>query len=181
MNPSIQVYWSFAGPINEPAAERFVKQLPFMMQMPVDAVHHISLQTSGGTIGDGIWLFNFLKSFPRALKVYNAGTVASIGTIAYLGAPRRLASAHAAFMIHRSSYTALPANAVHLADGARILAMEDQRTETILRDQVRLTASQWAAIDRHELWLTAQEAVSSGLAHEICEFTPPAGGTVLMI
>ena len=175
------VYWTFAGPINEAAAERFVRQLPFMMQMSAEAVHHISLQTSGGTIGDGIWLFNFLKSFPRASKVYNAGTIASIGTIAYLGAPRRIASAHAAFMIHRSTYTALPANAAHLANGVRILAMEDKRTEAILRDQVRLTAAQWCEIDRHELWLTAQDAVAAGLVHEIGEFTPPEGGTVLAI
>jgi len=152
-----------------------------MMAMAEDAVHHVSIQTSGGNVGDGIWLFNFLKSFPRAVSVYNTGTIASIGTIAYLGAPRRLASAHATFMIHRSTYTPIPANAVSVSGAARILAIEDGRTEAILREQVRLTDRQWAEIDRHELWLTAEDAVTSGIAHAIAEFTPPARGTVLMI
>jgi ATP-dependent protease ClpP protease subunit len=177
----VSVYWTFADPINDGSSARFNQQVPLMMQMPTHAIHHVLIQTAGGTVGDGIWLYNFLKSFPRNLIVYNTGTIASIGTIAYLGAPQRKASTHATFMLHRTTYTPVPTNAANLAVTTKILSIEDQRTESILRERAHLTDDQWRDLDSHDLWLTAQEAVAAGIADEIAEFTPLKGGTLFII
>ena len=175
------VFWTFAGPLDQASSGRFNQQVPFMMSMPAHAAHHLSIQTAGGTVGEGIWLYNFLRTFPRNLIVYNSGTVASIGTIAYLGAPQRRVSAHAAFMVHRTTLNPLPPTATNLAVATKVLAIEDQRTEAILRERARLTEAHWRQLDHHDLWLTAQEAMDVGIATEIGEFVPQRGGTLFII
>jgi ATP-dependent Clp protease protease subunit len=55
---------------------------------------HLLIQSSGGMVGDGISLYNFFRSLPLDLHVYNTGTVASIAAIAFLGAKRRYTSAN---------------------------------------------------------------------------------------
>jgi ATP-dependent protease ClpP protease subunit len=174
-------YWTFGGPITEPSVARFINVLPTMMQAPATATHHLSLQSSGGHVGDGIWLYNFLKVFPRKLIVYNTGTLASIAAIAYLGGQHRKTSAHAAFMLHRTTYHPLRPTTTNLAVATKILAIEDARTEALLRERARLTDEHWRHLEHHDLWLTAQEAVAVGVADEIGEFTPRHGGELLMI
>jgi ATP-dependent protease ClpP protease subunit len=174
-------YWMYGGIANEAMVDRFIRQLPLMMRTPADATHHLALQSSGGLIGDGVWLYNFFRGFPRKLTVYNTGTVASIATIAFLGASKRVVSKHAAFMIHRSTFNAHPPTAKNLAAAASLLKIEDARTEAILRERATLTNAQWGHLNHHDLWLIADEAVAAGIADEIGDFAPPAGGNLLMI
>ena len=44
----LHYYWTFGGPITEPSVARFINTVPSMMQAPVNATHHLSLQSSGG-------------------------------------------------------------------------------------------------------------------------------------
>jgi ATP-dependent protease ClpP protease subunit len=101
--------------------------------------------------------------------------------IAYLGGERRLVSKHATFMIHRSTFNAQPATTTNLANATRILAIEDARTEAMLRERANLSDAQWTYLDRHDLWLGADEAVAAGVAHAITEYAPPKGVTLLII
>jgi ATP-dependent protease ClpP protease subunit len=54
----LDYFWTFAGPLNETSSERFLKQLPYIMQTPVDGMLHLSIQSAGGLIGDGVWLYH---------------------------------------------------------------------------------------------------------------------------
>lgn len=71
---------------------------------------HLLFQSSGGSVGDGIFLHNFFKNCPIDVAVYNAGTVASIGVVAFLGAKTRIVSKHATFMVHPSTNAPQPVN-----------------------------------------------------------------------
>ena len=46
---------------------------------------HLLFQSNGGTVGDGLCLYNFFRSLPISLTFYNTGSVASVAAIAYLG------------------------------------------------------------------------------------------------
>src|SRR5213080_2998307 len=96
-----EVWATFAGPIDQAAVQRALSNLATASGTGVKHVH-LLFQSLGGTVGDGVCLYNVFRALPFDLTLYNAGSVQSIAVISYLGAKRRKASTHATFAIHRT-------------------------------------------------------------------------------
>jgi hypothetical protein len=62
-----------------------------------------------------------------------------------------------------------------IADAA---AFDDDRTERIFKEHMRLPPEQWEARRNGAVFLSAKEAAECGLAHSISEFSPPRGERV---
>ncbi len=136
---------------------------------------HLLFQSSGGFVGDGICLYNFFRSLPIDLTIYNAGAVQSIAAIAYLGAKKRKTSKHGTFMIHRTGSGSQPATRARLKGIEKSLALDDERMESILKEHITLADAEWNKFDLQELYFSAEEAKKIGFAYEIGEFSPPPG------
>jgi len=169
-----EVYLVFSDQINQASTQRVFQNLAIASQSGVRHAH-LLLQSSGGFIGDGICLYNFFKSLPVDLTVYNAGSVQSIATVAYLGAKYRKASAHATFQIHQSAFTGQAAQAAQLEALAEAARIDNARIEDILRSHLKLSEKEWNQLSSRDLVFCGQEAVKRGFADEIAEFMPPAG------
>lgn len=139
---------------------------------------HVMFQSAGGFVGDGVFLYNLFHSMPIELTLYNVGQLSSAGVIAYLGAKRRKTSARATFMIHRSTHSAQFATSSRLEHLAKGLVLDDERTESILREYAKLPEELWDGLRFHDIYLSGQEAVDFGIATEIGEFEPPLGTQV---
>lgn len=168
------VYATFAGGIDQATAGRILQGMATAMGANIKRVH-LLFQSWGGVVGDGIMLYNYFRALPIELTLYNAGSVASIGTVAFVGAQKRRASRYATFMVHRTSVSPQFASASRLQAAAKSLVLDDERTEAILRRHTKLTEDQWKEIEHHDLTLSAKEAVEVGIADEIAEFAPPKG------
>jgi ATP-dependent Clp protease, protease subunit len=144
---------------------------------------HILFQSAGGNVGDGIALYNFLRTCPVDLTLYNVGTVASVGVIIFLGANRRVSHKHATFMVHRSTSFPVGAHpAEKLEFTAKALRMDDERTEAILREHLRFEEGKWAELRNNaEFWFTGDEALKNGLITEIDDFAPPPKTTLYSV
>lgn len=175
-----QVYTTFVGNIDQAAVQRFFIGMATVMATPITDVH-VLFQSTGGFIGDGVCLYNYFQSLPFTLTLYNAGSVQSIATIAYLGAKKRKVSTYATFMIHRSYNFPQAATATRLESITHSVRLDDQRTEAILRKHIRLTDAQWNDLDHHDLVFSAEEAIKIGLADEITDFAPPKGTRIYNI
>lgn len=175
-----EVYATFAGFIDQTSVQRIFTGFTGAMAGGVRRAH-LLFQSAGGVIGDGIALYNFFRALPIELTLYNAGTVASIGSIAYLGAQRRQASAHAAFMLHRTQSAAQPATADRLQSIANSVAIDDRRTEAIIRQHLSVPDDRWTMYQTADLWFDAREAVAWGMASAIGEFAPPAGTQIFNV
>lgn len=139
---------------------------------------HLLFQSLGGSVGDGICLYNFFQALTIDLTLYNVGAVQSIATIAYLGAKKRKTSAYAVFGLHRTHSSPQFATASRLQAATELMTIDDKRTEAILRKHLRLTDKHWSQLNLIELALTGEEAVSVGLADEVAEFSPPKGAKI---
>ena len=107
------VYATFSGVIDHQAVQRIFQGFSTAIRGGVEHVH-LLFQSTGGAVGDGVALYNFFRALPIELSLYNIGTVASIGAIAYLGAKIRKTSAHATFMVHRTQLPPQTATAERL-------------------------------------------------------------------
>jgi ATP-dependent Clp protease protease subunit len=173
--PPPLVFGVFSGGINTETTRNIINNLNVATTGAVKEVH-LMFHSTGGFVGDGVCLYNYFKSFPISLTLYNPGVVASIGVIAYLGAKHRKTSAHAVFMIHRTQCNipqGTPASRAKTIVDAAIL--DDKRTETILREKLVLPEEKWRSFDNDNLHFSAEEAVRYGIADEIADFSPPPG------
>ena len=157
------VYATFAGTIDQAAVQRMFQGFTGTMSTGTQEVH-LLFHSGGGFVGDGIALYNFFRALPIDLTLYNAGTVGSIATIAYLGARKRKTSAYAAFMIHRSYVSPPFATARRLEGTTKSLLLDDERSEAILREHLKLSDEHWRDLEHHDVNFSARQAVDIGLA-----------------
>jgi ATP-dependent protease ClpP protease subunit len=172
--PPIPVFATFVGEVNQASVKSLTAQLCIATQQQSPSVH-LLMQSSGGTVTEGVYLYHFLKTYPTPITIYNVGSVQSAAVLAFLGAPNRVGGRHGSFMIHRPYAPTQGADLALLASAVASLQVDDARMDQILREHLRLPAEQWAAYERHNHWLDAQTALSAGLTTEIGEFGPPAG------
>lgn len=167
-------YITFCSGIDQASVQRLMLLIDVATQQEAKAIH-LLFQSTGGTVGDGVCLYNFFKNLPVHLSIYNMGSVQSIATVAYLGAKRRVTSANAIFAVHRTSISPQFAMAFALKNYAETVGMDDHRTEEILRSHITMGDDKWSHLDRSDLWFSAQDAIEYGIANEIGEFSPPMG------
>jgi ATP-dependent Clp protease protease subunit len=180
-----EVWGTFAGSIDQVAVQRILTTIATASAAAAlgNIRHaHLLFQSSGGTVVDGICLFNVFRALPFDLTLYNAGGVYSIATLAYLGAKKRKTSAYASFLIHRTrTGSNQPTTASQLKAVTEGLLADDQRTESILRQHLTLSDEEWKHLDYNDLQISAARAVEIGLAHEIGEFNPPLGSQLFNV
>ena len=84
-------------------------------------------------------------------------------------------------MIHRTMGSSQLTTAGRLHSIAESVVLDDKRTEAILRAHVKLSPEEWTALDQHDLWFSAEEAIKAGFADEVGEFSPPKGSQLFTI
>ncbi len=175
------VYASLGGPINQDTIQRILTNLAGATQGGAREVH-LMIQSTGGNVDDAIALYNFLRTFPVDLHVYNSGMVASVAVVAFLGARNRYASTHATFMIHKVYATPQgPQTAAKLRAMANSVDIDDLRVETILKAEAAIPPDRWRQHDSREVYFSAQDSVKFGLTHGIREFQVPGGEPILNV
>lgn len=168
-----QIHAIFAGVIDQVAVQRLANAVSLATQNGVEQIH-LLFQTIGGNVADGVCLYNLFRAAPMEIVLYNAGSISSIGVVAYLGADERITNKHATFMIHKTTFTPMAATVDRLQSLANAAALDDSRIEAILHSHIELSKEQWDVHKVSDLWLSAEEAVKANLADSIGDFSPPA-------
>ena len=175
------VYTTFAGPIDQQSLPRIFHNFAAATQRGVEVLH-LLFQSTGGLIGDGISLYNFLRTVPLELHIYNTGSVHSIAVLAYLAGKHRYVSINGNFMIHKVYFPAHPTgDASRFKAVAEALIADDARIEAILRAHTKIPSEKWALYQNHDVIFDAEQAVEFGIANSIQEFQVPAGNQLFHI
>jgi len=74
------VYATFAGPIDQQTLPRIFQNFAGATQRGVRELH-LLFQSTGGVVGDGISLYNYIRTLPLDLHIYNTGAVHSIAVL----------------------------------------------------------------------------------------------------
>ncbi|MET3156219.1 ATP-dependent Clp protease proteolytic subunit [Bradyrhizobium diazoefficiens] len=172
--PPKKVHMVFAGNIDQIAVQRLANAIAIASQQGMDEVH-LLFQTTGGVVADGVCLYNLFAAAPMDIHLYNVGSIASIGVVAYLGADFRYTTNNATFMIHKVTFSPQAATVDRLQSLANAAALDDRRIEDILHQHIELPKEKWDIHKVSDLWLSAEEALAVKLADRIGEFSPSSG------
>ena len=73
-------------------------------------------------------------------------------------------------MMHRTSSGAQPATAARLKGVAKSLTLDDERTESILREYITLSEEEWDKFDNQDVFSSGEEA---GFKYTASSYFPP--------
>ena len=163
------VYIRYFGPIDD---ERVKKLLTTLEQKLKERRERfvVLISSPGGSVFQGISVYNFLKGIPAEVVTHNFGSVDSIAVCLYCAGTKRLCVPHARFLIHGIGFDA-PAGARFDEKllGERIANLKNER-ETICRIIADNTRKKLEDVEQDMfkgITLTSEQARDYGLVHEI--------------
>lgn len=175
---SEEAYGTLAGPVNEFMVQRIFSDFTIAINKKVKVIH-LLFQSTGGSVGDGIAIYNYIRNLPIEVIAYNGGSVQSIAVVSFLGAKERKASKTATFMIHRTKLASnIPATSRQLEAAAESIAVDDRRTEFVLHEHIKMPSDKWKIHKDADLVITADQALKYGIIDEITDFLPKPGATI---
>lgn len=157
----VYLYDYIGDPWLQSDAASVVKQLQGLTAKKIN----LRINSPGGSVFDGIAIYNALARHPAEVTSYVDGIAASIASVIALAGRRVLIAENAMMMIHDPSAVAM-GRASDLRKTADVL---DQIKETIINTYATRTGmdrDSLAKLMADETWFTAAEAVDMKLADE---------------
>jgi len=174
-------YLSYSAEVNPTTTEGLLDACAKIVAQGHTEIY-LMLSTPGGSVMNGMNVYNVLRGLPVKLTTHNVGNVDSIGNVIFLAGEERVASPNATFMFHgvgfdiTSQMRMEEKNARELlqgiqADHARMAAIIEQRATFADQAEIR------------QLFLEAQTkdagyALGKGLIHRIADVQIPPGAPI---
>lgn len=181
LDPATTFYCSFTGVIEPNSAQRIAAMFNHAHNNGHETIY-FCFNSPGGTVNDGIFLYNHIVGLPTHVIIHNTGTVGSIAAAIYVAADERRCSKHGTFVIHPTSVQPQhKMEALSLIDHLKSLLADDQRIDDILRQKTVIPDDLLQTRRRSEVLITAQKALEFGVAHTLDEFVLPQGVQIFQI
>lgn len=183
--PDIQ-FATFSDEINQTTAGKFIHWLNLISldSRPRHDAVHLLFNSTGGMIVDAINMHNYVMGYPADIPItmFNSGGVQSAAVLVFLSATHRVVCRYAKFLLHPAVWNAPSGlNTEQLRIVSRSLAKNDKDIDDILKTRITMPATKWKQARRHQLEISAQEAIDFGLADEIGQWTVPQGKSVISL
>jgi ATP-dependent protease ClpP protease subunit len=134
------VFISFSAEIVPHTTEALIASLGQCVMDPDVEDVHLLLSTPGGSVMNGLNLYNVIRGLPLNVTTHNVGNVDSIGNAVFLAGDYRIACPHSTFMFHGVGFDLDGAVRLEekmlrerlggiVADQSRIASIIDERTE----------------------------------------------------
>ena len=126
----------------------------------------ILLDSEGGSVTDGLSIYNAIMQYSGNITVHIDAICASIATVIACAADRVVMNSNAKFMIHRA-WTVAMGNSVEFRSMADILELMDADIASAYGDKTDLPEDELLAMMEAETWMSAEQAYDLGFIDEI--------------
>ena len=126
-------------------------------------------------------MFNAMMAMPYEITTHNFGNVNSIANAIFLGGKVRRACATSTFMFHGVSFDGNANERLeekNLLEKLDVVRAEHARIAGLIAGRSNLSVATCRSLFRQQRTRSAQWAQTSGIVHELCDFTVPAGANV---
>ena len=126
---------------------------------------NLSINSPGGSVFDGIAIYNMLKQHKATVNITVQGLAASIASVIAMAGDTLTMNTGSMLMIHRP-FTLAMGNASALRDMADTLDHVAESSVDIYNEKTGIDKDTIREVMTAETWLTADEAVEAGWADE---------------
>jgi ATP-dependent Clp protease, protease subunit len=181
--PPPTIYISFSAEINAHTTESLLAT--FAAQINAGARNfYLMLSTPGGTVMNGLNLYNVLRGLPINLTTHNVGNVDSIGNAVFLAGQPRYASPHSTFMFHGVAFNytgALSLTERESRERLSSILADQRRIGSIIQERTRLTGRKVKAMFREAKTVDATFSAGCGIVDEVRDVQIPAGAPIYQL
>ncbi len=176
-------YISFSAEIVPKTTESLIAVLGEQANKKVDEVY-LMLSTPGGSVMNGLNLYNVLKAFPFKLITHNVGNVDSIGNVLFLAGAKRYACPLSTFMFHGVGFDIQTGQRFEeklLRERLDNILQDQRRMGAIIRQHTNLDDGKIGELFREARTKDADYALSVGIVHEIRDVQIPPGSPIISL
>lgn len=177
------VYISFSAEINPHTSESLIAILANVVNQGVPHVY-ILLSTPGGSVMNGMNLYNMIRGLPCEVSIHNVGNVDSIGNAIFLAGARRYACPHSTFMFHGVGFNSpqgMRLEEKFLRERLDGILADQRRIGQIVAERTTLTNEQVDGLFLEAQTKDSTFAIGCGIVHEIRNVEIPEGGPVVSL
>lgn len=157
-------WWTWEYTESETSAEYFRKALA---EIPEDATIELHINSYGGSVKEGIAIYNQLKQKKcKEVVAYVDGFAYSIASIIMQAADRRIMGLGTSILIH-NMWLSVAGNAEELRKAADDLDVLMESNRQIYMERVNITEEELIELLNNESYLTPEQAVEMGFADEV--------------
>lgn len=164
-------WWTWEYTESETSAEFFRKALA---EIPEGATVELHINSYGGSVKEGIAIYNQLKQKKcKEIVAYVDGFAYSVASIIMQAADRRIMGLGTSLLIH-NMWLSVAGNAAELRKAADDLDVLMESNRQIYMERVNITEDKLIEMLDNETYLTPEQAVEMGFADEIDKAATPA-------
>lgn len=156
---------------SETSAKFFKKALA---EIPEDATIELHINSYGGSVKEGVAIYNQLKQKKcKEIVAYVDGYAYSIASIIMQAADRRIMGLGTSLLIH-NMWMSVAGNASELRKAADDLDVLMESNRQIYMERATITEDELIEMLNNETYLTPEQAVEKGFADEVAKTAAPA-------
>jgi ATP-dependent Clp protease, protease subunit len=145
---------------------------------------YLMMSTPGGTVMNGLNLYNVLRALPIKLITHNVGNVDSIGNAIFLAGQERYACPHSTFMFHGVGFD-VPGHSRFeekiLRERLGGILADQKRIGSIMEERTNLKPSQLRNLFKEARTKDADYARSVGIIHDIRDVSIAPGTPIFSL
>lgn len=145
-------------------AYAIVKEL---QDLDVDEIH-VFINSTGGSVAEGVAIYNVLKSHHAKVYTYDSGFVCSAASVVFMAGDERIMYTSSVLMIH-NAWTYVQGNAAALRKQAEDLEIITQLAINAYMEKVSMPEEEIKMLMDNETWILPEKAKEYGFATKIYE------------
>lgn len=175
------LYISFSAEVNQNTTENLMSVIAQKVNVGVKDFY-LLISSPGGSVMNGINVYNFLKSLPINLTTHNIGIVDSIANVIFLAGKNRYAVKNSSFLFHGVGFDINQPTRFEEKNVLEKLKMV-QRDQKLIADIIAEN-SKFTAEEIEKMFLAAEtktpaEAKAKNLIDEVREAGIPEGAEII--
>jgi ATP-dependent protease ClpP protease subunit len=178
------VYISFSAEISPHTTESLLAVLANCVNQRVKTVY-LMLSTPGGSVMNGLNIYNILIGLPLEVITHNVGNVDSIGNAIFLAGKKRYACPHSTFMFHGVGFDlknqTMRLEEKNLKESLANILSDHKRIGSIITERTKLDEKVVAGLFSEAQTKDATFAVGAGIVHEVKNVQIPPGSNVISL
>jgi ATP-dependent protease ClpP protease subunit len=181
--PPERVYISFSAEINPNTTEALIALVAQQINNQVREIY-LMLSTPGGSVMNGLNLYNFLRGLPIKVITHNIGNVDSIGNAIFLAGEERYACPHSTFMFHGVGIdVTAPCRFEEKVLRERLHAVlaDQSRIGSIIGERTALKGGQVRSLFKEARTKDADYARRVGIVHDVRDVTIAPGTPIFSL
>jgi ATP-dependent Clp protease, protease subunit len=178
------LYVSFSAEVSPHTTESLLAVLANCVTQKIETVY-LMLSTPGGSVMNGLNLYNVMLGMPFDLITHNVGNVDSIGNAIFLAGKKRYACPHSTFMFHGVGFDLgnqrMRLEEKNLREHLASIMSDQKRIGNIISERTKLQQEVVEGLFRDAQTKDATFAVSTGIVDEVKDVQIPPGSNVVSL